>query len=60
MKINRMTVGVDVAKQVFQLYWVDVETSEEMNLRLARAKFLRHFAKQVPCLVALPDALATH
>ena len=53
MKINRMTVGVDIAKQVFQLYWVDVETGEEMNLRLARAKFLRHFANQVPCLVAL-------
>ena len=48
MKTNRMIVGVDVAKHVFQLYWVDVETGEEMNLRLARAKFLRHFGKQNP------------
>ena len=53
MKTNTMIVGVDVAKQVFQLYWAEVETGEEMNLRLARAKFLRHFANQVPCLVAL-------
>ena len=44
---------MDVAKHVFQLYWVDVETGEEMNLRLTRAKFLRHFANHVSCLVAL-------
>ena len=53
MKTSRMIVGVDVAKHVFQLYWVDLETGEEMNLRLTRAKFLRHFANHVPCLVAL-------
>ena len=32
---------------------MDVETGEEMNLRLARAKFPRHFANQAPCLVVL-------
>ena len=48
-----MIVGVNVAKHVFQLYWVDWETGEEINLRLTRAKFLRHFANHVPCLVAL-------
>ena len=53
MKTSRMIVGVDVAKHVFQLYWVDWETGEEINLRLTRAKFLRHFANHVPCLVAL-------
>ena len=53
MKTNRLIVGVDVAKHVFQLYWVDVETGEEMNLRLTRAKFLRHFASHVSCLIAL-------
>ena len=53
MKTSRMIVGVDVAKHVFQLYWVDLETGEEMILRLTRAKFLRHFASHVPCLVAL-------
>ena len=48
MKTSRMNVGVDVAKQLFQLYWVDVEIGEEMNLRLARAKFLSHFSNHVP------------
>ena len=50
---NRTIVGVDIAKQVFQLYWVDVETGEEMNLRLARGRFLTHFANRVSCLVAM-------
>ena len=53
MQTNRVIVGVDVAKHVFQLYWVDVETGEEMNLRLTRAKFLSHFANHVLCLVAM-------
>ena len=53
MKTSRMIVGVDVAKHVFQLYWIDMETGEEMNLRLTRAKFLKHFANHARCLVAL-------
>ena len=50
MEISKTIVGVDTAKQ---LYWVDVETGEEMNVRLSRKKFLRHFANRVPCLVAM-------
>ena len=53
MKTSRMIVGVDTAKRVFQLYWVDMETGEERNVRLSRTKFLRHFANHVPCLVAM-------
>ena len=53
MKSGKMIVGVDTAKRVFQLYWVEPKTAEEMNVRLSRAKFLRHFANRVPCLVAM-------
>ena len=53
MEISKMIVGVDTAKRVFHLFWVDVETGEEVNLKLSRAKFLRHFANFVPCLVAM-------
>ena len=41
------------AKRVFQLYWVDMETGEIVDLRLTRTKFLEHFANRAPCLVAL-------
>ena len=53
MKTNRTVVGVDTAKRVFQLYWMDMETGEIMDLKLSRAKFLEHFANRAPCLVAM-------
>ena len=53
MKTNRMIVGVDTAKRVFQLYWVDMETGEIIGLKLTRAKFLPHFANRVPCLIGM-------
>ena len=53
MKTNKTVVGVDTAKRVFQLHWVDMETGEIVDLRLMRAKFLEHFANRAPCLVAM-------
>ena len=53
MKCNKTVVGVDTAKRVFQLYWVDMETGEIVDLRLSRAKFLEHFVNRAPCLVAV-------
>ena len=53
MKTNRTVVGVDTAKRVFQLHWVDMEMGEIVDLRLMRAKFLEHFANRAPCLVAM-------
>ena len=46
MKANRTVVGVDTAKRVFQLHWVELETGELVDLRLTRAKFLEHFANR--------------
>ena len=53
MKTSRTVVGVDTAKRVFQLYWVDMETGEIMGLKLTRAKFLEHFANRVSCLIGM-------
>lgn len=44
-------VGVDTAKQVFQLHWVDAETGEVFSKRLKRAKFLEHFVNKAACLI---------
>ncbi len=46
-------VGVDKAKRVFQLHWIDMETGETVDLKLTHAKFLEHFANRVPCLAAM-------
>ena len=53
MKAKRTVVGVDTAKRVFQLHWVDLETGEVVDRRLTRAKFLEHFANRVACVVAM-------
>ena len=53
MMATRTVVGVDTAKRMFQLYWVDMETGEIKTLKLSRAKFLEHFANRARCLVAM-------
>lgn len=47
------TVGVDIAKNVFQLHWVDVESGEIVSKQLKRAVFLEHFANREACLVGM-------
>ena len=49
MKSNRTVVGVDTAKRVFQLHWVDVETGEIVVMKLTRRKFPRAL-RQSPVL----------
>jgi transposase len=44
-------VGVDIAKTVFHLHWVDGETGEVVSLQLKRAKFLEHFALPTACVI---------
>jgi transposase len=45
--------GVDLAKNVFQLQWVEPETGEVMSKQIKRAGFLAHFANRSPCLVGM-------
>jgi len=52
-EMKRTTVGVDIAKNVFQLHWVDADTGEIVNKQLKRAVFLEHFANRDPCLIGM-------
>lgn len=51
--MKNTVVGVDIAKRVFQLHWVEVETGEIVSLQLRREKFLEHFANRAKCLVGM-------
>jgi len=51
--MNDATVGVDIAKSVFQLHWVDAETGEIVSRQIKRAVFLEHFANMAPCLIGM-------
>src|SRR4051812_49833377 len=47
------TIGLDLAKRVFQAYGADASGRVVFRKRLVRAKVLEFFAGQPPCLVAL-------
>jgi hypothetical protein len=49
--MNRIVIGLDIAKRVFQLLWVEPQTGEIVALQIKREKFLRQvmlFAIQRP------------
>ncbi|MEX3693303.1 IS110 family transposase [Paraburkholderia sp. BR14263] len=58
--VNRTAVGVDIAKNVFQVHYVDQETGEIVNKPVKRAKFLEHFANRTPCLVGMEACGGAH
>lgn len=53
MNGSKSVVGVDIAKRVFQLHWIDAETGEIMSVQLKREKFLEHFANRAQCLIGM-------
>lgn len=51
--MKHSVVGIDIAKRVFQLHWVDIESGEMVSLQLKRERFLEHFANRAPCLIGM-------
>ena len=58
MKITR--VGLDIAKQVFQVHGVDERGKVGTRRQLARAKVLGFFAQLPPCLVGIEACGSAH
>ncbi|MDR7010093.1 IS110 family RNA-guided transposase (plasmid) [Paraburkholderia strydomiana] len=54
------TVGVDIAKNVFQVHYIDAETGEIVNKPIRRAKFLEHFVNRAPCLIGMEACSGAH
>lgn len=53
-------IGLDIAKNVFQLYTVDMQTGEMINVQIKRAKVLEHFANMPACLIAIEACGGAH
>ena len=53
MNVSKNVVGIDIAKRVFQLHSIDMETGEIVSLQLKREKFLEHFANRASCLIGM-------
>ena len=58
MKVT--TFGLDLAKSVFQLHWVDTATGEVCRRRLRREQVLPFFANREPAVVAMEACGSAH
>src|SRR5579864_4757657 len=54
------TIGVDIAKSVFQIHGVDGEGAVVIRRRIGRAKILEFFTDLPPCLVGMEACATAH
>ena len=54
------TVGLDIAKSVFQVHGVDADGAVVMRKRIGRAKVLEFFAALPPCVVGIEACPSAH
>jgi len=54
------TIGLDLAKNVFQVHGVDAEGGSEVRRKLRRGELLRFFEKLPPCLVGMEACAGAH
>jgi len=59
-EMNGTTYGLDVAKRVFQLYWVDATTGEIVNRRFGREELIAFLAQRPAGRVALEACGSAH
>ena len=55
-----ITIGVDLAKNVFQVHGVDGDGSVVIRRQLRRGQVLTFFKKQPPCLVGMEACATSH
>lgn len=58
MELN--VIAMDIAKNVFQLHWVEPETGSIERLRLKRAQVVQWFANRPPAVVAMEACGSAH
>lgn len=58
--MNVTTYGLDLAKQVLQVHWVEPETGEVKRKALARADVSGFFARRLPGVVAMEACGSAH
>ena len=55
-----ITIGVDLAKNLFQVHGVDAEGAVVIRRQLRRSQMLGFFEKQPPCLVGMEACATSH
>jgi len=57
---NVRVIGLDLAKNVFQVHGVDADGAVVLRQRLTRARLVKLFAKLPPCLVGIEACATSH
>jgi transposase len=54
------TIGLDIAKNVFQVHGIDAEEKVVVRRQLRRGQVIRFFEELAPCLVGLEACATSH
>jgi len=57
---NVRTIGLDLAKSVFQVHGVDADGAAVLRQRLTRGRVLKFFAKLPPCVIGIEACASSH
>jgi transposase len=57
---NVTTIGLDIAKNVFQVHGVDADGAAVVRQRLTRGRMLKFFAKLPRCLIGIEACATSH
>jgi transposase len=55
-----VTIGLDIAKSIFQVHGVDSDANTVLRRRLGRTDLLPFFAKQPPCVIGIEACSSAH
>ena len=55
-----ITIGLDLAKNVFQVHGVDADGAVLLRQRLTRGRMLKFFAKLPACLIGIKACASSH
>ena len=58
--MHATTYGLDVAKRVFQMYWIEGDTGEIVNRRFGRDDLIQFLSRRAPGRVALEACGSAH
>ena len=58
--VQPVTVGLDIAKNVFHAYGVDAQAQKVLSRKLRRAQVEAFFAKLEPCLIGIEACATAH
>ena len=58
--MNAITIGLDIAKSIFQVHGVDTHGKPVLQRKLRRGEVLRLFANIEPCLVGIEACHSSH